>query len=173
MLVRTVGFLGNGLLTSIVLLRRRHRFETRSISQRQRETVFAETSGNTKAVESRFGVRRGQSGACWRQSWINTRLDSKFFTVSARPPAVKLAADNSIQDPRPSLVLYVGDWDCSGLHISELDLPNRLERYGGKIELKRIALTFDDLKDLPSFPASDKKKDPRYSWYAKQYKPLC
>jgi hypothetical protein len=87
--------------------------------------------------------------------------------------AVKLAADSSTQDTRPLLVFYVGDWDCSGLHMSEIDLPTRIERYGGEIKFERIALTADDLGALPSFPAADKKKDPRYGWYAKRYGQRC
>ena len=60
-------------------------------------------------------------------------------------------------DGRPLIVLYVGDWDPSGLCMSEQDLPERLERYDGEhVDLQRIALTQDQLADLPSFPATDK-----------------
>ena len=34
-------------------------------------------------------------------------------------------------DGRPLVALYVGDYDPSGLFMSECDLPERLERYGG------------------------------------------
>lgn len=58
-------------------------------------------------------------------------------------------------DGRPLIVLYVGDWDPSGLCMSEVDLPGRLRKYDGHhVVLKRIALTQDQLADLPSFPAS-------------------
>ena len=64
-------------------------------------------------------------------------------------------------DGRPLIVLYVGDWDPSGLCMSEQDLPAGLSRYDGDhVVLKRIALTRDQLRGLPSFPASDKKKGP-------------
>jgi hypothetical protein len=77
-------------------------------------------------------------------------------------------------DGRPLIVLYIGDWDPSGLWMSECDLPERLARYGGDhITLKRIALTPKDLSRLPSFPASDKKNDPRYEWFAKKFGPRC
>jgi hypothetical protein len=39
------------------------------------------------------------------------------------------------------LALYVGDWDPSGMYMSEVDLPGRLERYGGDAEIERVALT--------------------------------
>jgi hypothetical protein len=77
-------------------------------------------------------------------------------------------------DGRPLTVFYVGDWDPSGLCMSEQDLPERLERYDGQhVELKRIALTRDHLADLPSFPASDKEKDPRYKWFVKNFGERC
>ena len=45
-------------------------------------------------------------------------------------------------DGRPLIVLYVGDYDPSGMYMSEHDLPDRLEKYGGDhVQLKRIALT--------------------------------
>ncbi len=84
------------------------------------------------------------------------------------------------------VALYVGDWDPSGLHMSEVDLPERLQRYRriivpnaacnadlsrlthselaaleAKLDnvdftIKRIALLEDDLEDLPSFPLESK-----------------
>jgi hypothetical protein len=75
---------------------------------------------------------------------------------------------------RPLIVLYVGDWDPSGLCMSEQDLPMRLEKYDGQhVELKRIALTRDQLAGLPSFPAADKKKDVRYKWFVRNYGKRC
>jgi hypothetical protein len=77
-------------------------------------------------------------------------------------------------DGRPLIALYVGDWDPSGLRMSERDLPERLSRYGGDhVILTRIALRRDDLDRLPSFPATDKKKDPRYKWFAAEYGGRC
>ena len=69
-------------------------------------------------------------------------------------------------DGRPLIVLYVGDFDPSGMFMSEEDLPNRLAKYGGDhVTLKRIALTREQVSGLPSFPATDKRKDPRYKWF--------
>src|SRR5262249_6899032 len=77
---------------------------------------------------------------------------------------------------RHFILLYAGDHDPSGLYMSEVDLPERLKRYGandfeeyiGKsFELERIALIDDDTDDLPSFDA--KKEDPRYRWYVDNY----
>jgi hypothetical protein len=85
-----------------------------------------------------------------------------------------VAAATSDED-RPLIAFYVGDWDPSGLCMSEIDLPRRLERYGANVDLRRIALTQHDVErgDLPSFPADSKPKDPRHKWFRDRYGDLC
>ena len=69
-------------------------------------------------------------------------------------------------DGRPLIILYVGDFDPCGMFMSEEDLPNRFAKYDGDhVTLKRIALTREQVNGLPSFPATDKRKDPRYKWF--------
>src|SRR5262245_45630830 len=43
---------------------------------------------------------------------------------------VKRQAQRQQQDPRTWVVFYVGDWDPSGMDMSERDLPERMRRYG-------------------------------------------
>jgi hypothetical protein len=63
-------------------------------------------------------------------------------------------------DGRNLIALYVGDFDPSGLFMSEEDLPARLSKYDGEhVELQRIALTRRQVRGLPSFPATEKKKE--------------
>jgi hypothetical protein len=77
-------------------------------------------------------------------------------------------------DGRPLIILYVGDFDPSGMYMSEVDLPNRFSKYDGNhIKLKRIALTRADVRGLPSFPATDKRTDPRYQWFVRNYGKRC
>jgi hypothetical protein len=77
-------------------------------------------------------------------------------------------------DGRELVVLYVGDFDPSGMFMSEVDLPKRLSAYGGDhIRINRIALNRAQVTDLPSFPASDKSKDPRYRWFCSNYGNRC
>lgn len=86
--------------------------------------------------------------------------------------AVHDAAEDD--DGRELVVLYVGDIDPSGLYMSEVDLPKRLAGYGGDhITLKRIALTREQVTNLPSFPATDKHKDPRYKWFVTNHGDRC
>ncbi len=77
-------------------------------------------------------------------------------------------------DGRSLIVLYVGDFDPSGMFMSECDLPKRLAEYGGDhVTMARIALTVEQVEGLPSFPASDKNKDPRYKWFVEHYGQRC
>ena len=77
-------------------------------------------------------------------------------------------------DGRDLIVLYVGDYDPSGLYMSEHDLPDRLTKYGGDhVALERIALTRKQTDGLPPFPASDKRKDPRHKWFVRHFGDRC
>lgn len=77
-------------------------------------------------------------------------------------------------DGRDLIVLYVGDFDPSGMFMSEEDLPTRFAKYhGDHIKLKRIALTVEQLEGLPSFPAAEKTKDPRYKWFVANHGRHC
>jgi hypothetical protein len=77
-------------------------------------------------------------------------------------------------DGRPLIILYVGDFDPSGMFMSAVDLPNRFSKYDGDhVTLRRIALTREHVNGLLSFPATDKRKDPRYKWFVKNYGKRC
>lgn len=74
----------------------------------------------------------------------------------------------------PLNILYIGDWDPSGLFMSEEDLPRRLERYDAdNYDLRRIALIEDDLRGLPSFDAATKTGDRRHNWFVSNYGRRC
>ncbi len=86
-----------------------------------------------------------------------------------------VAEEDSAHD-KPLTVLYAGDWDPSGLHMSMVDLPVRLERYGGVITINRVALDdvdTDERTDLPFFQAESKSKDSRFRWYVANYGERC
>ena len=71
-------------------------------------------------------------------------------------------------------ILYVGDWDPSGLHMSEVDLTRRLLRYDGNVHVVRLALTEPDTRrGLPSFQADTKRRDPRFRWFIDHYGSRC
>jgi hypothetical protein len=73
------------------------------------------------------------------------------------------------------VALYCGDWDPSGLHMSEADMPARLEEMDGAIDIVRIALTAADVANvtLPGFDVETKRADSRYQWFRRQYGTRC
>jgi hypothetical protein len=78
-------------------------------------------------------------------------------------------AQDSLRDARQLIVLYVGDYDCSGMHMNEYDLPRRLARYGGRVTLRRIALTAGDVAHMGTLAYPAKRTDRRYNWYVARY----
>ena len=70
------------------------------------------------------------------------------------------------------LTVFTDRLSCAPM--SEMDLPARLSRYDGDhVKLRRIALTRTQVRGLLSFPATDKKKDPRYKWFRANYGDSC
>jgi hypothetical protein len=98
--------------------------------------------------------------------------------------AVMRTAVGSQRLDRP-LLLYCGVWDPSGAHMSEVDLPDRFDEYGGNVEIRRLALTrFSDDPNVPddvtalkavgaSFDADDKLDDTRHDWFVAYYGHDC
>lgn len=109
---------------------------------------------------------------------------------------IKDAADANLGREQDTLILYVGDYDPSGMGMSEMDLPRRLARYSSndpsdkeidietarnylgsiRLEIRRIALTRSHVARLgkdTQFPASDKKSDPRHEWFVANHGHYC
>jgi hypothetical protein len=56
-------------------------------------------------------------------------------------------------DGRDLVALYVGDYDPSGMCMSEVDLPKRLQEYDGDhVEVRRIALTREQVRGAAVVP---------------------
>jgi hypothetical protein len=68
-----------------------------------------------------------------------------------------LAEWSMSDDERILEVLYIGDFDPSGMHMSEVDLPKRIEKYDGVVNITRIALT------------EGKASDVRHDWFEENY----
>jgi hypothetical protein len=112
------------------------------------------------------------------------------------------AAQANLDRHQNTLILYIGDYDPSGMYMSEVDLPKRLARYSSdtpadkdidlgwarrqladsRLEIRRIALTEADTVALGAatrFPASDKKGDSekrgdsRYGWFVEHHGHWC
>jgi hypothetical protein len=88
---------------------------------------------------------------------------------------INTIAEESNMSDKPLIAFYCGDFDPSGKHMSDIDLPDRLGRYGAKITIERIALLETDVfdGDLPSFKADTKTGDSRYQWFVSNFGHNC
>ncbi len=75
---------------------------------------------------------------------------------------------------KPIIILYLGDHDPSGLQMTE-DLESRLVKYGHglNIAVKRVALTYDQVKEYNLIPNPTKKADTRSQAYVSRYGDEC
>jgi len=84
-------------------------------------------------------------------------------------------ADRSVDDDRPLVILYVGDHDPSGRYMSDCDLEQRIDRYGGCAYIERVAVAEGQIAQhgLLTFPASEKTEDVRHPWFVKEHGDTC
>lgn len=120
-------------------------------------------------VWSEKGTIRGTLAPVLDEYGITFRVMHGYASATV----VNNIAEFSAEDCKPLVALYVGDWDPSGKHMSDIDLPRRLEEYGANVELARIALVKTDLADLPSFDPETKQQDPRYNWFLRNVGTKC
>ena len=119
-------------------------------------------------VWSEKGTIRGVLAPVLDQYAVGFRVMHGFSSATS----VHDVADDD--DGRDLIALYVGDYDPSGLFMSEQDLPSRLAEYDGKhVDVCRIALIREQVSDLPSFPVTDKRADPRFNWFRDRYGGRC
>src|SRR5262245_41076624 len=101
-------------------------------------------------IVSEKGTVRGVLAPVLNEFGVGFRV---MHGLSSATNVYDIAQDD---DGRLLIILYVGDYDPSGMYMSERDLPERLANYGGDhVQVKRIALTRAH-HSLPWFPASDK-----------------
>lgn len=125
---------------------------------------------NRVEIWSEKGTVRGTLASVLDEFGVTFRVMHGYGSATS----LFTAAQDSVGSDKPLTVLYVGDWDPSGLHMSEVDLPNRLERYGGRCKLERIALVEQDIySGLPYFEAETKSKDPRHVWFVEWFGTRC
>lgn len=76
---------------------------------------------------------------------------------------------NAIKEGKEAHILYVGDHDPSGLDMIR-DINDRLEEFGaGGVNVRQIALNQEQIKLYNPPPNPAKIKDPRASWYIKNF----
>lgn len=116
----------------------------RSVKRCYRKDLWREQPHDVE-VWSEKGTVRGTLGPVLEEYGVTFRVQHGFASATSLHEA---AGDSQW---RPFTVLYVGDHDPSGMHMSEVDLPVRLERYEADIDVVRIELISNDLSGLPHF----------------------
>jgi hypothetical protein len=128
-----------------------------------------QTQSKTVEVLSEKGTVRGVLWPVLSRLGVGFRVLHGFSSATTVWDVSNRGIDN-----RPLVARYIGDWDPSGLCMSEHDLPKRIKEYqGDHIELRRIALTAEQTGSLRSFPATDKRKDPRFKWFTTNFGDRC
>ena len=122
-------------------------------------------------VWSEKGTVRGTLAPILKKYGVTFRVLHGYGSATA----LHNVADETQRSDKSLEVLYVGDWDPSGLHMSAVDLPDRLDRYGADACIERIALNENDVlhRDLPAFEALSKRGDTRYEWFVERYGHRC
>jgi hypothetical protein len=138
----------------------------RTVSRAYRRDFWLHQSRRVLVVSEK-GTVRGVLAPVLEELGVGFRVMHGFSSATA---VYDIAQDC---DGRPLIILYIGDYDPSGMFMSEVDLPERLAKYDGNhVQVKRIALTRAH-HSLPWFPASDKKGDTRYPWFVRNYGDRC
>lgn len=122
-------------------------------------------------IWSEKGTVRGTLAPILREYGLTFRVHHGYSSATA----VNDVAQETQQDPHPLIILYVGDWDPSGLHMSAFDLPRRLQEYGALCTMTRLAIDAEQarLSNLPTFSAESKRNDTRYEWFVSQHGTTC
>ena len=121
-------------------------------------------------IWSEKGTVRGTLSPVLHEYGVTFRVMHGYGSATA----LYAAARETCRTEKLLTIFYVGDWDPSGLHMSEVDLTRRLLRYGGNVHVVRLALTESDtLSGLPSFEVETKRRDPRYRWFRERYGSRC
>jgi hypothetical protein len=120
-------------------------------------------------VWSEKGTVRGTLAPILEEYGVTFRVMHGYSSATA----IRQIADETADET--CIAFYVGDWDPSGLHMSEVDLPQRLSEYGAEVILVRVALDQTDIANsgLPHFAVESKRGDSRYQWFLRTYGQRC
>jgi hypothetical protein len=143
-----------------------------TVARSYRKDRWAQQSAMVE-VWSEKGTVRGVLQAVLDEFGVGFRVMHGFSSETV----IHDVAVVSKQQNKTLHVLYVGDFDPSGLYMSELDLPRRLARHGAAVKFQRIALLPEDLYDASlrdaRFPAETKRTDSRHTWFVSHHGDRC
>lgn len=72
------------------------------------------------------------------------------------------------QKGRQTVIFHFGDHDPSGIDMTR-DIQDRLQMFESEVEVRRIALTMDQIEDYSSPPNPAKATDARFEAYLREY----
>jgi excisionase family DNA binding protein len=121
----------------------------RAVKRSYRKDLWRDQD-NKVEVWSEKGTVRGTLGPILEEYGVTFRVQHGFASATSLHDAAEDSMDESFT------VLYVGDHDPSGMYMSEIDIPDRLERYEAQITIERVALITLDTVSLPHFDLSSK-----------------
>lgn len=133
---------------------------------------YWETQPRRVEVWSEKGTIRGTVAPILKKYGVTFRVLHGYGSATA----LHEIALETVASDKPMTIFYIGDHDPSGRHMSEVDLPERLRRYGGAASIIRLALDDSDVgadSELPWFPVGDKVNDSRYQWFTERYGQRC
>lgn len=119
-------------------------------------------------IWSEKGTVGGVLAGIFDKYGVTFRVMKGFGSATALHDVAELS-----QHGNPLTVFYIGDYDPSGMYMSEIDIPTRFTKYGGVANFKRIALLINRCQGLPSFDAGTKMTDMRYKWFVANYGHTC
>jgi hypothetical protein len=141
-----------------------------SMQRRYRKDLWLDQPQRVRVISEKATV-----GGILRPVLNRYAVDFQVFHGWGSATAVHDLAEFSADDDRPLTLLYVGDHDPSGRYMSDVDIPARLEKYGGQAEMIRLAVTPEQIAahHLPPFSAEEKKDDSRYRWFVETHGIAC
>ena len=123
-------------------------------------------------VWSEKGTVRGTLAPVLKKYGVTFRVMHGYGSATS----LHSIAQESANSDKRLTILYIGDWDPSGMNMSEIDIPGRMRRYDGDFTIERIALNAGDVgpgTKLPSFAAESKIGDSRHKWFVSKHGERC
>jgi len=144
----------------------------RSVKRQYRRDLWTQQPQRVE-IWSEKGTMRGTLAPVLDEYGVGFRVFHGFNSATS----MNDIAEATTGQTAPLRVFYIGDWDPSGMKMSEVDIPERLERYGAWVKISRLSLTDQDTQRPElvnaSFPATDKRKDSRYPWFVRNFGHWC
>lgn len=132
-----------------------------------------------RAAANSYAIDTRATQPCYIEAWIEkdaligiledtcSMLDVACFSCRGNPSitAIHDAAERCRNKSNP-IILYAGDHDPSGLQIPRT-IAERFEDFGVDVDIRRIGLTLEQIRQLNVPPNTAKETDPNYTAYVR------